>query len=65
MSIAYDAGGPEFESHRTWIYHNEVYLEAPDGQRFPVNDGFDTTAQADGGVAGPAGSMKFSDMVTT
>ena len=51
MSIAYDAGGPEFESHRTWIYHNEVYLETPDGERYPVNDGFDTTAQANGGVA--------------
>jgi hypothetical protein len=51
MSVAYDAGGPEFESHRTWIYHNEVYLEDPDGRRYPVNDGFDTTAQANGGVA--------------
>ncbi len=50
MAVAYDAGGPAFESHRTWIYHNEVYLEAPDGKRFPVNDGFDTTAQANGGV---------------
>lgn len=51
LAVSYDAGGPEFESHRTWIYHNEVWLEAPDGRRFPANDGFDTTAQADGGVA--------------
>lgn len=51
MSVAYDAGGPEFESHRTWIYHNEVYLEDPEGGRYPVNDGFDTTAQANGGAA--------------
>ena len=61
MSIAYDAGGPEFESHRTWIYHNEVFLEAPDGERFPVNDGFDTTAQADGGVAL---EYRFKDLPT-
>ena len=27
-----------------------VYLEAPDGSRFPANDGFDTTAEVDGGV---------------
>ena len=51
LAVAYDTGGPAFESHRTWLYHNEVYLESPDGRRFPVNDGFDTTAQADGGAA--------------
>ncbi|REJ92234.1 MAG: hypothetical protein DWQ34_13480 [Planctomycetota bacterium] len=50
LTVAYDTGGPAFESHRTWIYHNEVYLEALDGTRIAVNDGFDTTAQADGGV---------------
>jgi hypothetical protein len=50
LSIAYDAGGPAFESHRTWIYHNEVYLQTGDGRRFAVNDGFDTTAEASGGV---------------
>jgi hypothetical protein len=51
LSISYDTGGPPFESHRTWIYHNEVFLQSDDGRRFPVNDGFDTTAEARGGVA--------------
>jgi hypothetical protein len=50
LSIAYDTGGPAFESHRTWIYHNEVYLQAEDGRRFPVNDGFETIAETGGGV---------------
>lgn len=50
LSVAYDSGGPEFESHRTWLYHNEVWLEDPEGQRFAVNQGFDVTAQADGGA---------------
>jgi hypothetical protein len=25
--VKYDAGGPAFESHRSWVLHNEVYLE--------------------------------------
>jgi hypothetical protein len=48
LVVAYDTGGPAFESHRTWLYHNEVFLVARDGTRLPVNDGFETTAQADG-----------------
>lgn len=50
LSIVYDTGGPAFESHRTWIYHNEVYLQAEDGRRFAVNDGFETIAETGGGV---------------
>jgi hypothetical protein len=50
LSVAYDAGGPEFESHRTWIYHNEVRLETPAGVRTPADSSFDTTRQMDGGV---------------
>lgn len=50
VSIAYDNGGPAFESHRTWILHNTVYLETPDKQRFALNGGFDTRSQGDGGV---------------
>jgi hypothetical protein len=48
LVVAYDTGGPAFESHRTWLYHNEVFLVTRDGTRLPVNDGFETTAQADG-----------------
>ena len=50
LSVAYDTGGPEFESHRTWIYHNEVRLETSDGIRTPADSSFDTTRQMDGGV---------------
>ncbi|MBW3539065.1 MAG: hypothetical protein KY476_02230 [Planctomycetes bacterium] len=32
-AISYDTGGPAFESHRTWIYHNRAWLEAADGGR--------------------------------
>lgn len=50
LSIAYDAGGPEFESHRAWIYHNDVRIESPDDTAFPPDAGFDVTRQADGGA---------------
>lgn len=49
ITVAYDSGGPAFESHRTWILHNEVFLEAGD-TRVPLNGGFETTLQADGAV---------------
>ena len=49
ITVAYDSGGPAFESHRTWILHNEVFLEAGDS-RVPLNGGFETTLQADGAV---------------
>ncbi len=32
-AVVYDAQGPAFESHRTWIYHNHVYLETAEGKR--------------------------------
>jgi hypothetical protein len=50
LSVTYDDGGPEFESHRTWIYHNEVRLESADGTRHAAEAGFETTQQVDGGV---------------
>lgn len=50
LAIAYDAGGPEFESHRTWIYHNDVRLESPDGTSYTPDGGFDVTQQLNGGV---------------
>jgi hypothetical protein len=33
VAIAYDRGGPEFESHRMWIYQNAAWLESTDGKR--------------------------------
>jgi hypothetical protein len=50
VTVAYDTGGPAFESHRTWILHNEVYLEDSAGKRVPLNGGSETTLQADGAV---------------
>ncbi len=47
VAVSYDFGGPAFESHRTWIYHNEVYLESPGGRRVEYS-GFDTPRQGDG-----------------
>ena len=50
VGVTHDAGGPAFESHRTWIFHNEAWLEAPGGRRLSANAGFETTLQADGAV---------------
>lgn len=50
VAVTYDSGGPAFESHRSWILHNEVYLENSDGTRTPLNGGSDTTQQGDGSV---------------
>jgi hypothetical protein len=50
ISVTYDSGGPAFESHRTWILHNEVYLETPGGERIALNGGVEMTLQADGAV---------------
>jgi len=48
--VSYDHGGPAFESHRSWIFHNAVYLETKDGKRTSYTD-FETTQQADGAIA--------------
>lgn len=51
VSVAYDSGGPAFESHRQWMLHNEVFLETPDGQRVALNGGHETSRQGDGAIA--------------
>lgn len=48
--VAYDTGGPAFESHRTWIFHNEVYLDRQEGAPVPPNGGFETDLQTNGSV---------------
>jgi hypothetical protein len=48
ITVSYDAGGPAFESHRTWVYHNAAWLEDA-GRRYPVGD-FDALLQTDGSV---------------
>ena len=47
VHVMYDTGGPAFESHRTWVFHNEAYLEDSDGRRFNPA-GYDTNLQRDG-----------------
>ncbi len=51
IAVSYETGGPAFESHRTWIYHNRVYLETKTGKRIERSKSFTTKLQADGGVA--------------
>lgn len=50
IAVAYETGGPAFESHRTWFLHNDVYLEDPAGRRVRLNGGSETVQQGDGGV---------------
>lgn len=49
-TVAYESGGPAFESHRSWMLYNEVFLEDDQGQRVMLNGGYETTLQADGAV---------------
>ncbi len=48
--VSYDNGGPTFESHRTWIFHNAVYLETKSGMRTNFTE-FETTQLSDGAIA--------------
>ncbi|MDQ3330136.1 MAG: hypothetical protein M3552_05725, partial [Planctomycetota bacterium] len=57
LSVVYDEGGPAFESHRTWVYHNLAYVTyaaaGEDGSpsvRLDHQPGFSTLANAAGGV---------------
>lgn len=49
-TVSYDTGGPAFESHRTWIFHNAVYLETKSGVRTSFTE-FETAQQSDGAIA--------------
>lgn len=51
MSIAYDHGGPEFESHRLWLYHNEAWLETRGGDRLGGVPEIAALEEMDGGLA--------------
>jgi|GEM_PF-460880 len=48
--IGYDSRAQAFESHQTWIFHNQVFLRDPDGNKYAANDGFSTLFQGDGSV---------------
>ena len=49
LVVTYDAGGPAFESHRTWMFHNAVYLEEDSGKHVGYTD-FETSLQVNGAV---------------
>jgi hypothetical protein len=50
ITVSYDTGGPAFETHRTWMLHNEVSLEDSAGRRLPLNGGSETTQQGNDGL---------------
>lgn len=50
IAVAYDTGGPAFESHRTWLFHNRVFLKTSAGKRIAPRPGFKTTLQRDGAI---------------
>jgi hypothetical protein len=51
VSVSYDAGGPAFESHRTWMLHNEVFLETDRTARIPHQGPVQTLRQGEGTLA--------------
>ncbi len=50
LRVAYDQGGPAFESHRTWVYHNDAFLRFSDEAKRWSHSGFDTKAAAEAAV---------------
>ena len=53
LSVVYQGGGPAFESHRTWVYHNRADLTFKSsnfGKRMEHEPGFSTLAISSGGV---------------
>lgn len=68
IQVAYDTGGPAFESHRTWIFHNQVYLDPLEGEPIRADGGYETNLQANGvvgvtyrftGVSVPLDQLQF------
>ncbi len=51
VAVSYDTGGRAFESHRTWVFHNHVYLLAKDGRRVKRDSAFHTALERDGAVS--------------
>lgn len=50
IRVVYDQGGPAFESHRTWVYHNDAILRMADSAQEWSYDRFDTQAVAEAAV---------------
>lgn len=51
LALSYDYGGPAFESHRTWIYHNRAYLQDPQGKKYWLNGSSQTTLESAGKIS--------------
>jgi len=51
IDLSYDYGGPAFESHRTWIYHNRAYLQNPQGKRYWLNGSSQTNLESAGKIS--------------
>ncbi|MCA9014498.1 MAG: hypothetical protein KDA77_04120 [Planctomycetaceae bacterium] len=51
IALSYDYGGPAFESHRTWIYHNQAYLQDSQGKRYWLNGSSQTTLESTGKIS--------------
>lgn len=49
IHVSYDAGGPAFESHRTWVFYQEAHLMTREGERIAFTD-YEATQEADGAV---------------
>ena len=50
IALSYDYGGPAFESHRTWIYHNRAYLEDAEGKKIWLGGSSQTTLESTGKI---------------
>ncbi len=50
IAVNYNRGGPEFESHRAWLLHNDAWLETAAGQRVTRESISDPTFHANGAV---------------
>jgi hypothetical protein len=50
IAVHYNRGGPEFESHRAWLLHNDAWLETAAGQRTTREAISDPTFHANGAV---------------
>ena len=48
LRIQYDSGGPRFESHRAWVFHNDVRLIVDEEDHIPVES--ETLLAGDGGA---------------
>lgn len=68
INVNYDAGGPAFESHRTWVFYQEAYFMTRHGERIAFTD-YEATQEADGAVgveyrfqnlAGDAADYRFA-----